>query len=556
MTRIEQRLERLSAREPHVAQQIFEAIQRRGSERRGRPIEWPRPKFLDSPDVAPLQRDEGYRAEPQFDPVPLPIDWGENPFRDRSWANRLMCLQPMDAYLIGYEHDRDREWLRRALDVYFSWCDFHLVRGRKAYLSWYDMPVGYRAIKTSMILCEGLEDPELLTQSERELLVLSAEAHMGELLRPEALSLGNHGIFQLHGLAILAQVFWALPRSEEALAYTRTRLPELLRRQFNDEGVHLEHSPHYHQWMMGELTAIDESGWHERFALERTLSAAEEVRAWLVQPDLTPVRVGDTASYEPWPDTERDPTPDLIGPGCVAKWYPKGGYAIARSQTGQVFFQGSYHSTAHKHADDMHFEWFDLGRRILVDSGTAGYKGGEARQYFLSTAAHNTVVVDGQSYPRDGTDAYGSCVRDVSLVHEGIQILGEVDHASLGWTHEREIAWHPGRELSVVDTVSCRTPREVAVWLNFAPEFRRHDDHLFCSGDFHVTIEAPHPYRWSRGSVTPYSGWRAAGIGRMVPAWSGRMVIEAAECSLRTLLRLTPASEGCRAQDVPDAVVV
>jgi len=51
----------------------------------------------------------------------------------------------------------------------------------------------------------------------------------------------------------------------------------------------------------------------------------------------------------------------------------------------------------HAHADTLSFEFSLCGRRVLVNSGTSVYGTGAERQFQRSTAAHNTVVVDGQN---------------------------------------------------------------------------------------------------------------------------------------------------------------
>ncbi len=51
----------------------------------------------------------------------------------------------------------------------------------------------------------------------------------------------------------------------------------------------------------------------------------------------------------------------------------------------------------HGHADALSLVLFSGGRDLLIDSGTFVYNGAaESREYFRSTRAHNTVVVDGR----------------------------------------------------------------------------------------------------------------------------------------------------------------
>lgn len=57
----------------------------------------------------------------------------------------------------------------------------------------------------------------------------------------------------------------------------------------------------------------------------------------------------------------------------------------------------------HAHADALAFELTAFGRTLLVDPGTYTYSGSaEAREWFRSSAAHNTLVVDGQSSSEPG----------------------------------------------------------------------------------------------------------------------------------------------------------
>jgi uncharacterized heparinase superfamily protein len=58
---------------------------------------------------------------------------------------------------------------------------------------------------------------------------------------------------------------------------------------------------------------------------------------------------------------------------------------------------------AHAHADCLSFELAVDGRRLIVDSGTSTYAPGRRRGLERSTAAHNTVEVDGA----DSTEVWG-----------------------------------------------------------------------------------------------------------------------------------------------------
>ena len=57
---------------------------------------------------------------------------------------------------------------------------------------------------------------------------------------------------------------------------------------------------------------------------------------------------------------------------------------------------GPDHLPAHAHADTLSFELSCLGRRVFVNSGTSEYGLGAERRRQRGTAAHNTLVLDGQ----------------------------------------------------------------------------------------------------------------------------------------------------------------
>lgn len=57
---------------------------------------------------------------------------------------------------------------------------------------------------------------------------------------------------------------------------------------------------------------------------------------------------------------------------------------------------GPDHQLGHAHADLLSFEVSHGARRIVVDTGTGAYAEGPVRQRLRSTAAHNTVQIDGE----------------------------------------------------------------------------------------------------------------------------------------------------------------
>jgi uncharacterized heparinase superfamily protein len=68
--------------------------------------------------------------------------------------------------------------------------------------------------------------------------------------------------------------------------------------------------------------------------------------------------------------------------------------AVALLDVGLV---GPDYLPAHAHADTLAFELSLFGQRVLVNSGTSLYGVGDEREWQRGTAAHNTVVIDGEN---------------------------------------------------------------------------------------------------------------------------------------------------------------
>jgi uncharacterized heparinase superfamily protein len=114
----------------------------------------------------------------------------------------------------------------------------------------------------------------------------------------------------------------------------------------------------------------------------------------------------------------------------------------------------------HAHADSLSFEWSLFGQRVVVNSGTSRYGTGQERLRERGTAAHSTVLIDGENssevwggfrvarrarpFDRKIRDL-GSSI-EVSCAHDGYRRLpGKPIHRRL---------WRlSGSALEVVDTI-------------------------------------------------------------------------------------------------------
>src|SRR5690606_13708213 len=115
---------------------------------------------------------------------------------------------------------------------------------------------------------------------------------------------------QMHALRVLGEIYWNCSLSDKAILFSEEKLQSLLYRQFNQEGMHLEHSAKYHFWMAAELRALLSTGWHNGDYFHAIELNIEEAKNWVVDPSGNLVENGDTPPSKP-PRLSVPPQPDL-----------------------------------------------------------------------------------------------------------------------------------------------------------------------------------------------------------------------------------------------------
>ena len=293
--------------------------------------------------------------------------------------------------------------------------------------------------------------------------------------------------------------------------------------------------------------------------LHTTLQRVAQNNKWLVHPDLILVQLGDTNAqlYARWRETLAIPpgnprcrTVRSYGqaPGCyLTKHFEDAGYAIVRSDwatavedASMLFVQGGFFNNTHRDADDLSFEWFERGRKILSDSGKYIVVSDDPfRDYFNSTRAHNTIEVDGEDYSRRDEDAYGSAVERIERGADEVLIALQVHHADLAFEHRREIHYRPGERLTLIDAVQSERggPRRYVQWHHFERafdlaggqgRFRASD------GEVHVDLEVSSScgerttYEMVKGQTEPrIQGWASVVNRKRHARWALGVVCEA-----------------------------
>jgi uncharacterized heparinase superfamily protein len=352
------------------------------------------------------------------------------------------------------------------------WTSWHSAVAPGRGPAWHPYPAALRAWS----FC-GLYRPLVLGRRLQGLFLAELAMHARFLRRNLETDVGgNHLIKDLKALAGLG-VFFA---DDALLRWALSRLDQQIRVQVLPDGGHYERAPAYHCQVLGDL--IDIAGLLRAAGHEESAALAEAIdamRRWLGSV-LAPS--GDVPMLnDGFPVSRR--LLAAMAPGAPAgplTVLPDTGLAKITSGGWQVLADIGPpcppELPAHAHADTLSCVAYLDGEPLLIDTGTSTYAPGVARDRERSTAAHNTVEVDG----RDSTEVWGAfragrrarvsavlarqddAAFTVEAAHDGYRFLpGKPVH------HRR---WSVAEgELRVDDTVAGQGRHRVALRWHLAP---------------------------------------------------------------------------------------
>ncbi|MCP4277873.1 MAG: heparinase, partial [Gammaproteobacteria bacterium] len=227
--------------------------------------------------------------------------------------------------------------------------------------------------------------------------------------------LANH-YFENIKAWLFAGIFFQGSDAERWLANGKRLLLKQLSEQFLDDGGHYERSPHYHALMMEnllDLLNLSKSnsgvlGSAVESALETALTNGLSFLHRITCPDGTIPLFNDAVQAA-------SPSIDELYV-YAAKFidiempeYSSGIELIEEPDTGLYGYRndedmllidcgdiGPDYQPGHTHCDFLSFELILEDEPVIVDSGVYEYQPGAMRDYVRSTAAHNTLTIDGQ----------------------------------------------------------------------------------------------------------------------------------------------------------------
>lgn len=348
------------------------------------------------------------------------IDWGilysDSP---NSFQLYLQSLAPIVILSNGYIQTDNKACIELAYHIIKSWDQYRQTDQDNSFI-WYDHGTAMRTESLIYFYIVGYRELNILQKN-----------YICNLIRENAEWLydndnyyynHNHGIFEDEAL------LYAYYFNDSVIDAWKERAEERLQTQidyaFNKDGVHVENSPAYQMGVMVLLKDISlllqAQGNPFSENIEGVLRESTHFMTYVTKPNGICASIGDSLTGSA--TTKKDTSVSLFGdeeylysatqgeqgvrPAETKAFFDSGYYIYRKNwdrddflNTTWSLFKSGYCSQTHKHADDNSILLYSKGYDLLVDPGYYNYMTGNVySDYFRSSSAHNTVIVDGKTY--------------------------------------------------------------------------------------------------------------------------------------------------------------
>lgn len=337
-------------------------------------------------------------------------------------------------------------------------------------VAWDAFPLSVRLLNWSLVLAVyGWDDFRIRESMHLQLAYLWR--HLEHDLR------GNHLLKNAVALAV-AGALLNNTLGKRGLALLKKEVAE----QFLPDGGHSERSPMYHTHALADLllarAVLDPNPAWLADATQRAIAflhgvthgdgCAAQFNDGAAGEGLTPVTVQALAKKYYW---------GVPTPARSAAWPDSGLYRLTPgADAGLLVVKAGAamldHQPGHAHSDLLSFEYSLGQQRIFVNAGTHGYAESPYLDFCRSTAAHNTVRING----RDQMEHW-STFRVARRVHGTVDRWEDVTPSLTagyetmhGARHQRSITWDARGWWRIIDTVSGPGKWSLESFLHLHPD--------------------------------------------------------------------------------------
>ncbi len=292
--------------------------------------------------------------------------------------------------------------------------------------------------------------------------------------------LGNHLLE--NGFSLLFGAYYF--QNEKFYKKAKEILVTELNEQILDDGAHFELSPMYHQIMLFRLldciNLLNKNHWKDDGLLELFRIKAKLMLSWL---DTITFRNGNIPLFNDCANKIAPTTNQLNSYASTLNIQVENGNYHLSDSGYRKFVKEKYecivdignigpdYIPGHAHSDTFNFELYVDSKPLIVDSGSSTYEVNSKRIKERSTAAHNTVEVDGL----DQSEVWGGfrvanrakiiSIKEkqnfLSATHDGYK-------KRLGVLHQRQFIYSDDC-IYIIDSIQSQKDHDAIFRLHFFP---------------------------------------------------------------------------------------
>ncbi|MEF2293387.1 alginate lyase family protein [Virgibacillus dokdonensis] len=426
------------------------------------------------------------------------INWkegqGVSQEHQRSYLRQLHGLffisDLTSAFYTIQDENLKEKYINKGMEIIQDWENNNPYHAPQHKMAWHDESTARRLSQLIDFFETGKHH---LNKQEKLQLFKTMVFHADLLTKEDFYSYNtNHGMFQDEALIIFSKYFYNFKAFSEYYKLAVNRLDNYFDSLISDDGVHLEHSPSYHQTIAASIKSygntLEEFGDHEiANSFEKKYHEMVSYATHVIKPDGNWPLIADTyASDQPissfWPNNKYYQYAVSNGkrgekPKSTNMVFPDAKYAIFRNswnsdekESTYLFFTAAYHTNYHKHSDDLSI-WLYNGEDIITEAGPHSYTLSDPiTEYAYSSFAHNTLIVDDKGLPRIDGKTDRTYIEDYNLKNEEKPVVKGVNKRFDGVTHERKVTYDKKREeISVNDDISSKKRHNFKLLWHIAP---------------------------------------------------------------------------------------
>ncbi|MDU2460612.1 MULTISPECIES: heparinase II/III family protein [Clostridium] len=397
------------------------------------------------------------------------IDWEYSHVNNKNTYLLYLHSLTTISYLVNaYELTKFKDYLEKAKEVLYSWMKYEKSYTKNDMI-WYDHTVASRSQNILYFYGIAKDELELDTESIESMIM----KHVEFLYDDNNYSNNNHGIMMDKALIVFSKTIESDDVDKWSVKAI-SRLKETFYNSFTLQGVHLENSIYYHNFVYKLYIKIEE------FLNEYELTLGKEILErfnkinnyfkYAAKPNGELPLLGDTTKFYIRGVT-KDYTSFFDKDAGIVILQSKDEKEIENS-TWLSFICGNFKKT-HKHYDDLSFTLYYKGEDIFVDSGSFGYGRGKERYYMQSAASHNTLMANKKNYKMLMGDELHSKVKlNNFLSNKYYDIVKGQNYSYEGIGLERTIVFFKPDIIIVFDKAISENENVYSQIFNLSPQIK------------------------------------------------------------------------------------